>query len=127
MVDVLDHVLDKGVVIDAWVRVAVAGIDLLTEEARLVVASIRTYLSEPARIAEPPVSAGPRIVSVRPRWTSIEEQLRRIRSELDMTPVFVGGERQRAEDRILEELRDARARVVRGTGLDARKRRKRKR
>jgi hypothetical protein len=44
-IDVLDHVLDKGIVIDAWVRVAVVGIDLLTIEVRVVVASIETYLN----------------------------------------------------------------------------------
>jgi len=43
-VDVLDHVLDKGIVIDAWVRLSVVGIDLITIEARVVVASIETYL-----------------------------------------------------------------------------------
>jgi hypothetical protein len=41
---VLDRVLDKGIVIDAWVRVSLVGIDLLTVEARVVVASIETYL-----------------------------------------------------------------------------------
>ena len=45
VIDVLDHVLDKGIVIDAWVRVSLVGIDLLTIEARVVVASIETYLS----------------------------------------------------------------------------------
>ena len=44
LVDVLDRVLDKGIVIDAWVRVSLVGIDLLTVEARVVVASIATYL-----------------------------------------------------------------------------------
>jgi hypothetical protein len=45
VIDVLDHVLDKGIVIDAWVNVALAGIDLITIEARVVVASIDTYLN----------------------------------------------------------------------------------
>lgn len=44
LVDVLDRVLDKGIVIDAWVRVSLVGIDLLSVEARVVVASIDTYL-----------------------------------------------------------------------------------
>jgi gas vesicle structural protein len=43
LVDVLDRVLDKGIVIDAYVRVCVVGIDLLTVDARIVVASIQTY------------------------------------------------------------------------------------
>ena len=42
-IDVLDRVLDKGIVIDAWVRLSLVGIDLLTVEARVVVASIDTY------------------------------------------------------------------------------------
>jgi hypothetical protein len=44
LIDVLDRVLDKGIVIDAWVRVSVIGIDLITIEARVTVASIETYL-----------------------------------------------------------------------------------
>lgn len=44
LIDVLDRILDKGIVIDAWVRVSLVGIDLITVEARVVVASIDTYL-----------------------------------------------------------------------------------
>jgi hypothetical protein len=44
VIDVLDHVLEKGIVIDAWLRVSLVGIDLLTIEARVVVASIESYL-----------------------------------------------------------------------------------
>jgi hypothetical protein len=44
LIDVLDRVLDKGIVIDAWVRISLVGIDLITIEARIVVASIDTYL-----------------------------------------------------------------------------------
>jgi hypothetical protein len=44
LVDVIERVLDKGVVIDAWVRVSLVGLDLLTIETRIVVASIETYL-----------------------------------------------------------------------------------
>jgi hypothetical protein len=44
LIDVLDRVLDKGIVIDAWVRVSLIGIDLITVEARVTVASIDTYL-----------------------------------------------------------------------------------
>lgn len=42
--DVLDRVLDKGIVIDAWIRIQLVGVDLLTIDARVVVASIETYL-----------------------------------------------------------------------------------
>jgi hypothetical protein len=44
LIDVLDRVLDKGIVIDAWVRVSLVGIDLVTVENRVVVASIDTHL-----------------------------------------------------------------------------------
>jgi gas vesicle structural protein len=67
LIDVLDRVLDKGIVIDAWVRVSLVGIDLITVEARIVVASIATYLRYAeamgitAPIARPaPLAATPR-------------------------------------------------------------------
>ena len=44
LIDVLDRVLDKGIVIDAWARMSVVGIDLMTVEMKVVVASIDTYL-----------------------------------------------------------------------------------
>jgi hypothetical protein len=44
LIEVLDRVLHKGIVIDAWVRVCVVGIDLMTVEARVVVSSIETHL-----------------------------------------------------------------------------------
>lgn len=55
LIDVLDRVLDKGIVIDAYVRVSLVGIDLVTVEARVVVASIETYLkySEAVGITSP--------------------------------------------------------------------------
>jgi gas vesicle structural protein len=44
LIDVLDRVLDKGIVIEAWARVSLVGIDLMTLEMNMVVASIDTYL-----------------------------------------------------------------------------------
>ncbi|HEV2756748.1 MAG TPA: gas vesicle protein GvpJ [Actinomycetota bacterium] len=44
LADVLDVLLDKGLVIDAFVRVSLVGIELLTIDARVVVASVDTYL-----------------------------------------------------------------------------------
>ncbi len=44
LADVLDLILDKGLVIDAYVRVSVIGIEVLTVDARIVVASVDTYL-----------------------------------------------------------------------------------
>ena len=42
--EVLDLILDKGLVIDAYVRVSLVGIEILTVDARIVVASVDTYL-----------------------------------------------------------------------------------
>jgi len=44
LVDVIDTILDKGLVIDAYVRVSLVGIEVLTIDARIVVASVDTYL-----------------------------------------------------------------------------------
>jgi len=44
LVEVVDRILDKGIVIDAWARVSLVGIELLTIEARAVVASVETFL-----------------------------------------------------------------------------------
>ena len=53
MIDVIDRVLDKGIVIDYWARVSVLGVDLLTGiEARIVVASIETYVQYADRIGK---------------------------------------------------------------------------
>lgn len=58
LIDVLDRVLDKGIVIDAWVRVSLVGIDLITVEARVVVASIDTYLRYADALGLTPAARG---------------------------------------------------------------------
>jgi hypothetical protein len=74
LIDILDRVLDKGIVIDAGVRVSLVGIDLVTVEARIVVASIETYLkySEAVGITQP--------VS-RPRELAAVDELERVQLE----------------------------------------------
>src|SRR4051812_6739112 len=44
LADVIDVILDKGIVIDAYVRVSLVGIEILTIDARIVIASVDTYL-----------------------------------------------------------------------------------
>src|SRR5436309_12267080 len=63
LIDVLDRVLDKGIVIDAWVRVSLVGIDLLTVEARVVVASIDTYIKYSEAVGQVPTVSRPAIES----------------------------------------------------------------
>ena len=53
LIDAIERVLDKGIVIDYWARVSVLGIDLLTRiEARVIVASIDTYVQYADRIGK---------------------------------------------------------------------------
>jgi hypothetical protein len=59
LVDVLDRVLDKGIVIDAAVRVSVVGVELLSVDARVVVASIETYLRHADTLAYTAMAAAP--------------------------------------------------------------------
>ena len=44
LADVIDIILDKGLVLDAYVRVSLVGIEILTIDARIVIASVDTYL-----------------------------------------------------------------------------------
>jgi hypothetical protein len=44
LADVIDTILDKGLVIDAYVRISLVGIELVTIDARIVIASVDTYL-----------------------------------------------------------------------------------
>lgn len=44
LAEVLDRILDKGMVIDVWARVSLVGIEILTVEARVVVACVDTFL-----------------------------------------------------------------------------------
>src|SRR6516162_2610323 len=81
LIDVLDRVLDKGIVIDAWVRVSMVGIDLITVEARVVVASIDTYLkySEAVRAA---AAARPGLEAPRP-YDEIAAENAALRAQLE--------------------------------------------
>ncbi len=77
LVDVIDRILDKGLVIDAWVRVSLVGIELLTIEARVVVASVNTYLTYAEAIGQTALVSAPQLAedtgSMAPRPT--EDQL----------------------------------------------------
>lgn len=44
LAEVIDRILDKGVVIDIWARVSLVGIELLAIDARIVIASVETWL-----------------------------------------------------------------------------------
>jgi hypothetical protein len=75
IIDVLDRVLDKGIVVDAWVRVSLVGIDLVTVEARVVVASIETYLKNVVMLAEL-ASAAPHRIPIRDAMNDSDSELK---------------------------------------------------
>jgi gas vesicle structural protein len=78
LIDVLDRVIDKGIVIDAWMGLSLAGIELVAVEARMVVASIHTYLRHadavaqvtPGLLARIPGVSPQQAVAPRPRTTA---------------------------------------------------------
>jgi hypothetical protein len=57
LVEVIDRVLDKGIVIDAWARVSLVGIEILALEARVVVAGVDTFLKYAEAIGLTPLAA----------------------------------------------------------------------
>src|SRR5215213_9557945 len=59
LADVLNVILEKGIVIDAWVRVSIIGIEILTIEVRAVIASVDTYLRYAEAIGLTALAAAP--------------------------------------------------------------------
>ncbi len=57
LVEVVDRVLDKGIVIDAWARISLVGIEILALEARVVVAGVDTFLKYAEAIGLTPLAA----------------------------------------------------------------------
>jgi hypothetical protein len=102
LIDVLDRVLDKGIVIDAWVRVSLVGIDLITVEARVVVASIDTYLKYAEAVAASLPVARPGLSDGRPEGPSYEQLLSEnntLKSQIRSTRRRAPASRKRASSR----------------------------
>ncbi|MBI5956376.1 MAG: gas vesicle structural protein GvpA [Chloroflexi bacterium] len=59
LAEVVDRILDKGIVIDAWVRISLVGIELLAIEARVVVAGVDTYLKYAEAVGLTAAAAAP--------------------------------------------------------------------
>ncbi|HXG64247.1 MAG TPA: gas vesicle structural protein GvpA [Blastocatellia bacterium] len=83
LIDVLDRVLDKGIVVDAWVRISLVGIDLITVEARIVVASIDTYLKYAEAVGLTPAVSRPALTPGVTETVVEEETRRRSTTDLD--------------------------------------------
>src|SRR6476660_8519515 len=91
LIDVLDRVLDKGIVIDAWVRVSLVGIDLITVEARVVVASIDTYLKYPEAVGTVAPVAKPAALPLEPTSTeAVLAENAALRARLAATSAALG-------------------------------------
>jgi len=95
LIDVLDRVLDKGIVIDAWVRVSLVGIDLITVEARVVVASIDTYLKYSEAVGQVPPVSKPAIESKGYEEVIAENAALRAQLATGPTARRAGGRRRR--------------------------------
>ena len=63
LADVLDRVLDKGIVIDATVRLSLVGFEIITVEARVVVASINTFLDYAVAVGQIPSVTRPMLTA----------------------------------------------------------------
>jgi gas vesicle protein GvpA/GvpJ/GvpM family len=70
-----EQVLDKGIVIDAWMRLSLAGIDLVHINMRVVVASINTNLTQASSLAMTGITSPPLLIEPQP--TRNPRQIRR--------------------------------------------------
>ena len=64
LAEVLDRILDKGIVVDVWARISLVGIEILTVESRVVVASVDTFLhyaEEMAKIEQASIGVAPKV------------------------------------------------------------------
>lgn len=59
LAEVVDRILDKGIVVDIWAKVSLVGIELVTVEARVVIASVETYLKYAEAIGLTSTAAAP--------------------------------------------------------------------
>ena len=57
LAEVLDRILDKGIVVDTWARVSLVGIEILAIQARVVVASVDTFLHYAEEITKIEIAA----------------------------------------------------------------------
>ena len=99
LIDVLDRILDKGIVVDAWVRISLVGIDLITVEARVVVASIDTYLKYSEAVGAAATASRPAIESQR-QYDELAAENEALRAQLlesgSTTPARTSPSRRRS-------------------------------
>ncbi len=83
LIDVLDRVLDKGIVIDAYVRVSLVGIDLVSVEARIVVASVETYLKYAEAIGMTGAASRPMVAPPQAEFDQVVRENAELRRRLE--------------------------------------------
>jgi len=98
LAEVVDVILDKGIVIDAWVRVSVLGLELLTIEARMVVASVDTYLRYAEAIGLTPLAAPPPRQQVLSGWETGQHAARQLPAGDETRLLPVGEENREHRD-----------------------------
>ena len=82
LAEVVDRILDKGIVIDAWVRVSLVGIELLAVEARVVTSGVDTFLKYAEAVGLTAASAphshsrSASATGAVPRWSSPAQRSR---------------------------------------------------
>jgi hypothetical protein len=59
LAEVIDRILDRGIVVDVWAKVSLVGIEILSIEARVVIASVETYLKYAEAIGLTATAAAP--------------------------------------------------------------------
>lgn len=98
VVEILDRILDKGIVIDAWVSVSVIGIELVTIEARVIVASVETYVRHARLLKEiGPIAKGTR------RTRTLGENIRELEKGVEGIPIagdILGGGQEQEREKI---------------------------
>jgi hypothetical protein len=94
LIDVLDRVLDKGIVIDAWVRISLVGIDLVTVEARVVVASIDTYLKYSDAIGASASASRPALAEPHRNYEELQAENVALRAQLEGATIAASRKRR---------------------------------
>ncbi|CAI7976625.1 gas vesicle structural protein GvpA [Frankia sp. Mgl5] len=113
LADVLDVVLDKGIVIDAYVRVALVGIEILTIDARIVIASVDTYLRFAEAVNRLDIQPKEQVAGLPGLMREVTESSSRHRVK-----GALGGIRETAED-VAEALRGSSSSDQNGRGMPA--------
>lgn len=113
LADVLDVVLDKGIVIDAYVRVALVGIEILTIDARIVIASVDTYLRFTEAVNRLDIQPKEQVAGLPGLMREVTDSSSRHRVK-----GALGGIRETAED-VAEALRRSSSSDQNGRGMPA--------